>query len=116
MKKQSQNRKIVDEMDDEDFMTPDMCMKMVEDKRKENEKHFFQMGFLYAHALFRHMAKQLESDEEKYVVVMNRYLRDIHENNFEDDSYRNGYITMEEAADMVISEYSLCCEADEDDA
>jgi len=105
MRKESLIKQIVAGLKDDDVLTPEMMREMVESKREENDKHFFQMGFKYAHAMFRHMAKQLEHDDDTYVVVFNRYLSDFHEKNFEDDDYRDGYIATEEDADHIATEF-----------
>lgn len=71
---------------------------------KEISAHMFRVGFLYAHALFRHMIKQLEQDEHKCVEVLCRYIEKIHQVHMEDEVYQRGYIVMESEADLQVSE------------
>lgn len=94
-----------EEEDDEEYIVPgdEEFMKILRHKREENDKHFFQMGFKYSHAMFRMIVKRLEDDPTRCVDTIAAYLAHFHDMHFEDDTYRDGIVTMEEDADQVIS-------------
>ena len=97
---------ILEEKIDEPTKSPKSKQKVSSEKREENDKHFFQSGFLWAHAKFRHMAKQLKNDDQMFCRIVREFLEDFHDHNFDNDDYREGYIAMEEEAEETISEYT----------
>ncbi len=91
--------------DDDRILSDEEVMEIIEKKREENDKHYFQIGHKWAYATFRHVIRQLESNPDKCVEVLARYLSSYHENNFEDRDYCDAYVGTEDKADEIISEF-----------
>lgn len=93
------------EMEDDDYVSAEQLKEILEEKQEENDAHFFQLGYKWCHAKFRHMLKQLESDPDHACEVLARYLNACHEEWYEDNGYRDAYIASEEDAEFHVSKF-----------
>lgn len=102
-------------MSDDDYIKigDEEFLKILKKKQEENDRHFFHMGYKYAFAHLRHISKKLECNSQLGDCLRD-CLEQFHEAHFEDDVYRDGYVTTEEGADEYV-EYYLNEEEEDDD-
>lgn len=90
---------------DDDILTDEEIVEIIKERQFREAVEQIDRGFLFAHALFRHILRATESNPDKACEVLARYLHSMHETNKDNPIYMEGFVKMEEEADDIVCEF-----------